>query len=115
MAIKARWSETDVVVPVDDDPFQARVEQIGLPIVLTAPFAQLNERLIELVQIEGRLFNRGVRCAVKDRDDTSCNACPLSAHESKTDPLGELCRCGREQELVATQMAVGREAERAGS
>lgn len=112
MAVKARW-HTAVVVPedLDEDPLQARVEQVGLPIHLGHEHAVLNERLLELVQVEGRLFNAGVTCAIRDRQDTSCSACPISAHEEDTQ-LAALCRCGREQERVATEMAVATEAKR---
>lgn len=114
MGVKAQWPGMDLVVRDDEDtdPLAARVEQVGLPITLHPDFAALNEKLLQLVQVEGRLFNSGVRCAIKDRDDTSCSACPISAHQENTE-LAALCRCGREQERVQTEMAVAREAKRA--
>jgi hypothetical protein len=102
----------DLDVPDEDvDPLAARVEQVGVPITLHADFAAINDRLLELVQVEGRLFNAGIRCAIRDRDDTTCLGCPISAHEENTE-LAALCRCGREQERVSTEMAVMREAQR---
>jgi len=103
----------DIDVPDEDvDPLAARVEQVGLPITLHADFAELNERLIGLVNTESGLYNAGITCAIRDRQDTTCLACPISAHEEKTE-LAALCRCGREQERVSTELAVAREAKRA--
>lgn len=115
MAVKARWHQGVVVrEDPDDDPLATRVEQVGLPITLHEDHAALNERMVELVQVESRLYNVGVTCSIRDRQDTSCNACPISAHEEETE-LAALCRCGREQERVATEMAVAVEAQRARS
>lgn len=111
MTIKARWGSDELVVPTGD-PFYERVEQIGLPIVLHADHAEVNERLIALVQEEGRLHNAGIRCAIRDRDDTSCSACPLSAHEDPSSALHRLCQVGREQELLSTELAIATEAKR---
>lgn len=85
-----------------------------MPIQLGEETAQLNERIAELVRTEGRLYNAGVRCTIKDRPDTSCSACPISAHNDAAAPLNALCRTGREQERVLTEMAVVVEADRAG-
>jgi hypothetical protein len=113
MGTKAVWHGMDLEVVDDDvDPLAARVEQVGLPITLHADFAELNERLLGLVNTEGSLYNAGITCAIRDRTDSTCLACPISAHEEKTE-LGALCRCGREQERVATELAVAREAKRA--
>lgn len=110
MAVQARW-HSEIAVP-DDDPFKTRVEQVGFPIELIDGVATLNERLVELVHIEGMLYNAGVTCSVKDRDDTTCLACPISAHDDETSALRPLCRCGREEERVSTALAVEREARR---
>jgi hypothetical protein len=113
VSVRARWHQELAVQDDETDPFRARVEQLGMPIRLTDQMAELNTRLVALVQAEGRLWNIGVRCAVKDRDDSTCSVCPLSAHDDPQSPLGQLCRVGRAQEQLATRMAVEREAGRA--
>jgi hypothetical protein len=114
VTVRARW-HTELAVPDDDelDPFRHRVEQLGMPIRLGDEFAGLSAELAALVALEGRLYNTGIRCQVKDRDDTCCSACPLSAHQDMRDPLGQLCRVGRAQEQLSTRMAAEREASRA--
>lgn len=83
---------------------QSEIERVGKPIDLSGAPA-LNQRLIELVNMEGVLHARGVRCAIKDRDDTTCSACPVAA-EGSTDPLYPLCALGRNQERVSTELGV---------
>lgn len=79
---------------------------MGTPIDLDGPEAKLNARLVSLVRRENHLDERGITCAVKDRADTSCHACPMSQHEATDSDLGMLCRLGREQEQVVTTIAV---------
>lgn len=82
------------------------IEEVGLRIDLRDPKATLDLRLAELVRREGSLFNGGVTCGIKERADSTCHACPLSqAHEERS-ALGVLCRIGREQEAVLTELAV---------
>jgi hypothetical protein len=83
---------------------QAKIEELGKPIHLRAEPA-LNEQLIALVNQEGQLHDRGVTCAIKDRDDTTCLACPVRA-ESVAERLHPLCQVGVQQERVATELAV---------
>lgn len=119
MPVQARWHQQIDVPVTDEDPFvqhiQTRIEEVGEPIHLTRDEALLNERLIELVNIESTLYTLGVRCAIKDRDDTTCHACPLSATEDESAPLHRLCVTGVQQESVLTELAVAREARNAGA
>lgn len=88
------------------DPFAVPVEEVGQRIDLRDPAAALHLRLHELMTREAWLFNAGVSCAIKDRPDTSCHACPVSKAHDPSDRLGALCRVGREQETVCTELAV---------
>lgn len=117
MAIQARWAHQAIAVPDDDDgdPFRHRVEEVGVPLELTERSAELNLRIAELVTYEGALYNAGLHCSLKDRPDTCCNACPVSAHADPSAPLQPLCALGREQERVVTEMAVAIEARGPGS
>lgn len=107
---RARWTSQEIVVPDDDlDPFQHRVEQLGMPVVLHDTYAELNDKLAGLVNDESMLYNAGIRCGVKERPDSTCLACPLSAHSDESSPMRPLCLVGRAQEMVLTRMACAKE------
>lgn len=107
MSTRANWFvEAAASLDGTDDPFAAPIEEIGERIDLRDPQAALSLRLGELLEREGRLFNSGVSCPIKDRPDTSCHACPVSRAHDREGALGVLCRLGREQERVVTEMAV---------
>ena len=105
MSVRANWFLDELIV--EEVP---AVEEVGQPIDLHHGDARLNRRLVELVALEGRLWDRGVRCAIKDRPDTACSACPVFVHEGDG-ALGPLCALGVEQERVATTLAVQRAQE----
>lgn len=107
MTARANWF-IDELPGLDDelDPFAVPIEEVGERIDLLEPEARLHLRFRELLDREGRLFNRAVTCAIKDRPDTTCHACPISKAHDRADPLGPLCRLGREQEVVLTELAV---------
>lgn len=83
------------------------VEDVGRPIDLVRGEARLNRRLVELATEEGRLWERGVRCPIKDRPDTTCSACPVFVLDTNR-PLAQLCALGTEQERTLTTLAVER-------
>ena len=103
MPTRTRWHPEIVVA--DGDPFEQRVEQLGMPIKLSKGRAELVAQLAELVDHEGRLYNAGVRCQIKDNPNVTCSACPISAHNEEGSSLQALCLVGRAQERVLTQMA----------
>lgn len=107
MSTKANWF-VDQAVPLDDepDPFSAPIQEVGERIDLRDGKAALDLRLRELLRREANLFERGTCCAIKDRTDSSCHACPVSKAHDREDALGVLCRIGREQEVVQTELAV---------
>lgn len=113
-AARARWGLDALEVQTDDDPFgpaipagpsaaavSVDVEAVGLPIELADDLAP---RLVALLKEEGELLQQGVTCAIKDRDETSCHACPLRGHQAF--PASRLCVLGVEQERVFTHLAV---------
>lgn len=103
------WGIQDVT-PEADDPFAGYggAEQQGLPIDLSADEPVLQEKLIELVNSEGALAERGVTCALKNRPDSTCNACPISQHEGSGE-MATLCKVGRKQEQVVMELHVLRD------
>lgn len=106
MSTRANWF-TDGVATIGDepDPFAVPIEEIGEEIDLRSPTARLELRLRELLYREGNLFANGLTCAIKDRGDSTCHACPVS-YAHGVEALGALCRIGREQESVSTELAV---------
>lgn len=106
MGVRADWHLDELALGEEPDLFAAPIEEVGERIDLLDPAASLYVRLGELLSRENNLFNGGVTCPIKDRPDTSCHACPVSKAHDKGDPLSVLCRVGREQEVVLTEMAV---------
>lgn len=109
---KANWHTVDLDRLVAEegelDPFSAPVEEVGEPIDLSDPMARLNVRLVRLLDRESALYNRKVTCPIKDQKDTTCLACPVSEHTDFESDLGMLCRVGRDQDQVITEMtAIG--------
>jgi hypothetical protein len=104
---KANWF-LDGLVPVENepDPFAVPIEEVGQRVDLRDPQAALKLRLQELLGREAKLFERQITCDIKDRSDTCCHACPVSKAHDPEDRLGILCRIGREEELVSTELAV---------
>lgn len=112
MRTRTRWTSKEIVVP-DGDPFDQRVQQLGMPIQLSEGRAGLEAKLVELVAQEGLLWNAGVRCAIKDKPDTTCSACPLCAANDPESALQALCLVGRAEERVLTEIACAKEIGRA--
>lgn len=108
--VRARWGLDSIDVTIGD-PYGERqmslagpdVEEVGKPIDLTGDTAQLSAQLVVLGDRERILFEQGLECAVKDRSDTSCSACPVRGRH------GALCALGVEEEQIATQIALLRE------
>lgn len=112
MTARANWFVEAAVLPDDEpDPFSVPIEEVGERIDLRDPKGALELRLKELLNREMSLYSAEVRCEIKDRQDTTCHACPISKAHDRQDALGVLCRIGREQEAVSTELAVhqGRE------
>lgn len=108
MATKANWflAELDGLDTGEfgEDPFEQPIEEVGTPIDLGGEEARLQVELVELMRRESNLYNAEVTCAIKDRPDTCCHACPVSQAHSRETPLGVLCRLGRRQERVLSEL-----------
>lgn len=96
---KANWFVDELPELLDGDPLEAPIEELGTRIDLrTEP--DLLRRLAALVSAEARLDRDGVTCAIRDRHDSVCSACPVKG------AAGELCGVGIELELVCSTIAV---------
>lgn len=112
MAIAADWHLTDLPSaertleydPLTDPSYAPPIP----PIDLSTPEPQLDEHLKSLLDQEASLFDRGIVCPIKDKPDTTCLACPVSAARDYGDPKGQLCRVGQEEERVTTVMIAKR-------
>lgn len=103
---KANW-HLDFEEP-DDDPFESHVE-VELDIT-TARIPELEEHLEDLNEREGKLASvLGTTCPIKGRDGVSCSACPIYEGHLPDAERAPLCRLGRRQERVTTQIAVLRD------
>lgn len=107
MGAKANWF-VESVAGLDDEPnpFAAPIEEVGDRIDLRNPEAHLRLRLDELMQREANLFAHDRVCPIKDRSDSTCHACPVSHANDPEHEISLLCRIGREQETVLTELAV---------
>jgi len=111
VGVTANWFLGDLDVAEESDPLgpsQARIEDIGTPIDLEGDHARLNERLVNLLEQEARLFDSGVTCVVKDNHSGHCSACPIR-HRDELDQMTALCNIGVEQERVTTLSVIARE------
>lgn len=107
MSTRANWFIAQLASLDDEpDPFDAPIEEVGQRIDLRDPKERLDMRLRELIERESNLFNKGVTCPIKERSDSCCHACPVSKASEHNDALAVLCRVGREQEAVLTELAV---------
>lgn len=75
---------------------------------IDTPEADLRNYLGALVRGEARLFDAGITCDLKDQDDMSCLACPLSKAKDPDDPKSALCRRGQAQEVVTSTLLAQR-------
>lgn len=107
MTARANWF-IDAVAGLDDEPnpFAAPIEEVGDRIDLRDPATHLRLRLDELIQREANLFAHARTCPIKDRPDSTCHACPVSHANDPEHAIALLCRIGREQETVLTELAV---------
>lgn len=104
MALKADWFAEQV--PQDlSDPFADAPLPFGSTVIsLDSSTAELNARLRDLIKREGRLFNMGITCDLRDCSESTCLACPVSKLGDPDSPLSALCRIGQEQERVTTTL-----------
>lgn len=107
MSARANWF-VEAVESLDDepDPFKVPIEEVGDRIDLGDPKSRLALRVTELLHREAALDSAGITCAIKARADSTCHACPVSQANDSSKPLSRLCKVGREQEVVLTELAV---------
>lgn len=100
---KANWFVDDLAGEDHADPFMP-IEEVGTPIDLRSE-PELHLRLIDLLRTAGELDAQGVRCEIRERNDSVCAACPLS-QANRPGAAGDLCRNGVEIERVLTTIQI---------
>lgn len=98
MGTKAQWFVDELAEPIDTDPFDAPIEEVGTPIDLGSE-PDLVARLAELLRAEGDLDAAAVTCRLRGRQGMCCSACPVT-RAAEQSAHGALCRNGVEQERV---------------
>lgn len=110
MSTRTRW-HAEVDLPSSErDPFAGAgpVEQVGLPIDLREGEATLQQRIVDLLESENALFNRGTVCGLKNMPDSTCSACPESHHAEAGHKLATLCRIGRQTEETVMELHIAK-------
>lgn len=97
MSIKAEWRLAELDLP-SDDPFDAVILSTGLTVDLTGNETEIHDGLRQTLNMEGRLFNRGVTCDLKDGGQ-DCLTCHHFTSE-RTEARMPLCRLGRDQRVL---------------
>lgn len=111
MGVQANWFLGDLDIAEGPDPLgpaQTRIEDVGRPIDLEGGVPAINQRVVDLLEQEAKLFDRGITCPVKDNQQAVCSACPIR-HRDELDPMTALCGIGLEQERVITLSVIARE------
>jgi hypothetical protein len=114
MGIGANWfTDGATAVASDDapDPFAESASTRPTIVSIDASEDELVDRLSSLLRREGRLFELGITCPLKENGDCHCSVCPISQHEDPEARLHRLCQVGREQELVETTILAKRRLE----
>jgi hypothetical protein len=98
--VQADWRLADLLD--EGDPFGSIIYSTGLHVDLNASEEELTEALAKSLKIEGRLFDIGLTCPLKDGGQ-DC----LSCMEGSADPqvaLTRLCETGRDQCTLMKQI-----------
>jgi hypothetical protein len=114
MGIGANWHMGGATPAASDDapdPFADGASTAPSLPTIEASEEELFDLLGRLLKREGRLFNLGIMCPLKDKGECVCSACPISHHNDPESDLFHLCQIGRDQELVEMTILAKRRLE----
>jgi hypothetical protein len=97
VSIKAEWHLSELELG-EGDPFDNVILSTGLTVDLTGSEADIYEGLKRTIDLESRLFNRGITCDLKDAGQ-DCLACPKFTGDPGESRM-PLCRLGRDQRTL---------------
>jgi hypothetical protein len=96
--VRADWRLADLLDETSD-PFEAVIYSSGLQVNLDASDEELDEALKRALRTEGRLWDIGLKCSLKENGQ-DC----LSCTQASTDPqaaLTRLCEVGKDGQTLA--------------
>lgn len=98
MSLRAQW-RLDELLGVADNPFDNVILSSGLKVNLDGSEEQVHDGLRQSLELEGRLFDEGITCELKDGGQ-DCLKCPEYVADRSEEPRAPLCRLGRDQRLI---------------
>lgn len=104
--VQADWRLADLL-DEGDDPFGAIMYSSGLEVDLDAPDAMLTAALKKALRTEGRLYDIGLSCPLKDSGQ-DCLSCRESSSDPRS-PLTRLCETGKDQQTLVRRIDGRRE------
>lgn len=136
MTIKADWGQSalDGCADLESeparttrtfDPFDAARSALSMinlidskmpvsGVCLETPVEELHRMLSISIRREARLDAAGVTCALKEKAECSCLACPFNKSQDDHDPKQSLCRIGMEQNILTTYILAQEQGETVG-
>ena len=98
MGIRAEWRLAELEADASDDPFDNVILTTGLTVDLRGGEAAVHDAIRQTLQLESRLFDRGVGCDLKDngQDCLTCEVFTNDPHEARA----PLCVLGRDQHTL---------------
>jgi hypothetical protein len=106
VSVKSEWRLNELLFG-EDDPFDAVILSSGLSVDLTGSDEELFDGIKQTLELESRLFNRGITCHLKDagQDCVTCGEYVADRSEEKRAPL---CRLGRDQRMIEERYKAAR-------
>lgn len=105
MTARANWFLDVDLTDYTEAPQTPTVQEVGVVLDLRSG-EDMGKSFVLLVSAEQDMFNRGIRCPIRQEHEGSiCSACPIK-HTEDDDPLTALCTNGVQQERLATNQAI---------
>lgn len=98
MSIKSEWRLHELFA-ADDNPFDKVILSTGLHVDLSGTEDEIFAGIKRSLDLEGRLFNQGITCDLKDGGQ-DCLECPMYVADRAEEARAPLCRLGRDQRLL---------------
>ena len=112
MSLKAEWRLRELLGIDDGNPFDTVILSKGLRVDLAGSEEEIFRGLKRTLELESRLFNKGVTCELKDGGQ-DCLACSMYAGDRPEEEREPLCRLGRDQRVIEQHLQVFRDDRKA--
>lgn len=104
MSVRAQWRLSELLGAGDTNPFDTVILSLGLRVDLAGSEDEVFRGLKRTVELEGRLYDKGVTCELKDSGQ-DCLTCPMYAGDRPEEDREPLCRLGRDQRVIEEHLA----------